>query len=79
MLPFPEFEEVSVRIDQGATVVLYTDGLVERRGVPLSTSFAWLVEKLQGRHDMDVESLCDYLLQDVEAPEDDIALLVLRS
>jgi serine phosphatase RsbU (regulator of sigma subunit) len=74
-----EAHDHRVDLPAGSTVVLYTDGLVERRGVPLSTSFAWLVEKLQGRHDMDVESLCDYLLQDVEAPEDDIALLVLRS
>ena len=32
VLPFPEFEEASARIEQGATVVLYTDGLVERPG-----------------------------------------------
>lgn len=60
-------------------MVLYTDGLVERRGVALTTGFAWLVDRLRGRHVMDVESRCDYLLEDVEAPEDDVALLVIRS
>jgi serine phosphatase RsbU (regulator of sigma subunit) len=77
--PTTTADDHEVDLPTGSTVVLYTDGLVERRDVPLSTSFNELVDRLQGRHEMDVESLCDYLLQDVEAPEDDVALLVIRS
>ncbi len=77
--PAAEAHDHRVDLPAGSTVVLYTDGLVERRGVPLSTGFAWLVDTLRGRQDMDLESLCDYLLQDLEDPADDIALLVLRS
>ena len=32
VLPFPDYQEVSIRMEPGSTVVLYTDGLVERPG-----------------------------------------------
>lgn len=77
--PDAECDDHRVDLPPGTTVVLYTDGLVERRGVPLTTGFAWLVDTLRDRHEMDVESLCDYLLTGLGASDDDIALLVLRS
>jgi serine phosphatase RsbU (regulator of sigma subunit) len=69
------------RIDlpDGSTVVLYTDGLIERRGAQLTAGFDWLVGELQGRHEMDLESLCDHLLSGIVEPDDDIALLLLRT
>lgn len=72
-------DEHRIELPPGATVVLYTDGLIERRGVPLDQSFAWLLDTLRGRHDMGVEDLCDYLLSGISAPDDDVALLVLRA
>jgi serine phosphatase RsbU (regulator of sigma subunit) len=77
--PDAKCDEHRIELPQGATVVLYTDGLVERRGVSLDRSFAWLLDTLRDRHDMEVEALCDYLLADITAPDDDIALLVLRA
>ena len=50
-----------------------------RGGVQLATGFDWLVGELRGRHEMDLESLCEHLLSGVTDPDDDIALLVLRS
>ena len=68
-----------VALGTGATLVLYTDGLVERRGVPIQQSLDWLVEVAAGRHDLDAEQLADHLLSSAgPALEDDVALLVLR-
>src|SRR5919109_1174976 len=42
VLPFPNFEENAVEVHPGATVVLYTDGLVERAGSHLDDGLAEL-------------------------------------
>jgi len=68
-----------VTLPPGTTVVLYTDGLIERRGVPVAEGLAWIVEVLRDCHRMGVEELCDHLLRSSVAAEDDIALLVLRA
>ncbi len=61
----------------GTTVVLMTDGLVERRG----TSLDERMERLRASvsYDRDLEELCDSLLEQFgEDLTDDVALLVLR-
>jgi serine phosphatase RsbU (regulator of sigma subunit) len=63
----------------GETLVLYTDGLVERRGVPVTKGMEWLVGTLHGRHRESVEQICDGLLAEADAGGDDVALLVLRA
>ena len=68
-----------VDLPPGSTVVLYTDGLVERRSAPLSEGLDWLVESLADCQDLGVGALCDHLLKTVATVEDDVALLVLRS
>jgi serine phosphatase RsbU (regulator of sigma subunit) len=69
-----------VTLEPGSAVVFYTDGLVERRGVPLPESLAWLTATLRGCQSLDAEELCDHLVGQVDADaEDDIALLVLRA
>jgi serine phosphatase RsbU (regulator of sigma subunit) len=60
-------------------MLLYTDGLVERRGVPIADGLAWLVRMLTGQHGRSPDELCDYLLEHASVTEDDVALLVLRA
>ena len=63
------------------TLVLYTDGLVERRGEPLDRGIARLAEALVRHRNLDVEALADQLLAELpprSALRDDIALIVLR-
>jgi PAS domain S-box-containing protein len=81
VLPFPEFEESSVAIDQGATVVLYTDGLVERPGEHIDMGLDRLADAVRGTS-TDPQQICDRVLRelvpDVGAP-DDVAMLTLRT
>ncbi|MGY1701162.1 PP2C family protein-serine/threonine phosphatase [Geodermatophilus sp. SYSU D00766] len=64
----------------GDTLLLYTDGLVERRHGTLDEGTAWLVEELGRRAHDPLEELCDRLLATVArvARHDDVALLAVR-
>jgi serine phosphatase RsbU (regulator of sigma subunit) len=69
-----------VVLGAGGTVLLYTDGLVERRGASLDDGLAWLVEAVQELAYLDLEELCDALLEaTADTTEDDVALLAVRS
>ncbi|NEK87482.1 SpoIIE family protein phosphatase [Blastococcus saxobsidens] len=63
----------------GSTVVLYTDGLVERRGATLDDGLDALTAAARDLHRTPVAQICDALLTRT-APDftDDVALLVLR-
>jgi len=73
------FVEAGLTLQPGATLVLYTDGLVERRRVSLQDGLDRLSREALA--DVGVDALCDLLLQALSGPEpaaDDIALLVIR-
>ena len=63
----------------GSTVVLYTDGLVERRGANLDDGLDALTEAARDLHGTPVAGVCDALLTRI-APDfsDDVALLAVR-
>jgi serine/threonine-protein kinase RsbW len=72
---------VRSRVPPGSTLVLYTDGLVERRGESIDEGLARLAASVRDAGpDMHPEALCDRLLDQLlvggTAP-DDITLLVL--
>ncbi|WP_433286688.1 SpoIIE family protein phosphatase [Micromonospora sp. CA-244673] len=68
-----------VTLTPGSAVVLYTDGLIDRRGATIDDGLAELVRSLTGRHGETAEQLCDGLLARFAGrSDDDIALLVLR-
>jgi serine phosphatase RsbU (regulator of sigma subunit) len=70
----------AVVLRPGATVLLYTDGLVERRGSDLDAGFDRLLQAAAGLQHQPVDRLCDELFTRLD-PEltDDIAMLALRT
>ncbi|MEZ0493247.1 SpoIIE family protein phosphatase [Kineococcus sp. TBRC 1896] len=63
----------------GATVLLYTDGLVERRGASLDEGLTWLAETAGRFAGRGPEELCDGVLELVAGhAEDDVAVLAVR-
>jgi serine phosphatase RsbU (regulator of sigma subunit) len=68
-----------LQLNPGDTLLLYTDGLVERREVPLDEGTARLVRELGriGREPLD--RLCDHLVSTMGTDlDDDVALLAVR-
>lgn len=62
-----------------ATVLFYTDGLIERRTEPLDRGMTRLRQQSIGLSKLDIEMFCDKLLTTARAAnEDDIAVLALR-
>lgn len=75
-LPRPDHD---VPVPPGATVVLYTDGLVERRGLDLEDGLRALEEAAAPLARAPLAELCERLADCVPAPGlDDTALLALR-
>jgi serine phosphatase RsbU (regulator of sigma subunit) len=72
-------EHVTV-LEPGSTVLLYTDGLVERRDRDLDAGAAHLCEVLQACAGMSLDRLCDEVLERLFLPDaqDDVAMLALR-
>ncbi|MGY1618684.1 SpoIIE family protein phosphatase [Geodermatophilus sp. SYSU D00691] len=67
-------------IERGSTVLLYTDGLVERRDRDIDAGTAELVEVLRDCVGLPLAELCDRVLTRLFLPdtEDDVALLAVR-
>ena len=69
-------------LEPGSVLVLYTDGLVERRDRAVDAGIDALAGLLrdEGPGTQDLEELCDRLLAGMidDKPEDDVALLVVR-
>jgi PAS domain S-box-containing protein len=81
VMPFPAFEEVTTQLDPGATVILYTDGLVERPGDHIDNGLARLAGAVRDAPE-EPEELCDHLLRALVpegAAHDDVALLALQN
>jgi anti-sigma regulatory factor (Ser/Thr protein kinase) len=75
------FREATAVLPPGAALLLYTDGLVERRDEPLERRLDALAEAAGGA-DEGLEGLCDAVLAGVigadRVPSDDVALLAVR-
>jgi serine phosphatase RsbU (regulator of sigma subunit)/CheY-like chemotaxis protein/anti-sigma regulatory factor (Ser/Thr protein kinase) len=73
-------EEAEYRVAPGDTLLLFTDGLVERRHESINTGFDRLRDAFTSAP-ADVDRLCDYVLERTvseQASHDDIAVLAVR-
>jgi serine phosphatase RsbU (regulator of sigma subunit)/anti-sigma regulatory factor (Ser/Thr protein kinase) len=78
-LPFVRFDASRVEIEPGATLILFTDGLVEVRGTSIEVRLEELRRAVEAAP-ANTEALCDALLLAMlghEEPRDDVALLAL--
>ncbi|MGY1733367.1 SpoIIE family protein phosphatase [Geodermatophilus sp. SYSU D01045] len=75
----PRRESV-VELERGTTVLLYTDGLVERRDADLDAGLARLTATLAELGDRPLQELCDLLVERMVDghPDDDVALVAVR-
>jgi len=77
----PDFTEHKQDMWSGSTLLLYTDGLVERRRESIQLGLDRLLSEAVRHEDSDVDALCDALLSSLIEDDhvaDDIALLVMR-
>jgi PAS domain S-box-containing protein len=81
VLPFPTYEEASAPMAPGNTLLLYTDGLVERPGENIDDGMAELAARVREAPE-DPDALCDHLLATLVpagGAMDDVAILTLRN
>jgi serine phosphatase RsbU (regulator of sigma subunit) len=66
---------------EGSTLLLFTDGLFERRGIPLDEGRGRVRDLLMTCADLPLEALCDRLLDELveQGAEDDVAVLAVRA
>ena len=77
--PASSHHDGTVRFEQGDTLVLYTDGLIERRDEPIDVGIDRLRRCVSDERHRTVEDLCDTILSElVVQADDDVALLILR-
>jgi serine phosphatase RsbU (regulator of sigma subunit) len=72
--------ESEVALDRGSTVLMYTDGLVERRGQSLDEGIARLREALESLAEQPLRALIKGLLERLvpDEPDDDVAVVAVR-
>ena len=79
VLPGAVFVERQATLAPGATVLLYTDGLVERRGEPIDAGLDRLRARVESGPE-EPEALCDHVFEGLVGHDarDDVALLAVR-
>ena len=84
LVSFPtehETAEAAAVLEPGSLVLLFSDGLVERRGELLEHGLARLARAARDAVDLPVETVCDSVLGELGVPShgDDVVLVVLRT
>ncbi|MGH9106853.1 MAG: SpoIIE family protein phosphatase [Acidimicrobiales bacterium] len=79
-VPGPTGGEAQIYVERGEAVVMFTDGLIERRGSDLGAGLARLVGILQAAPKRDARSLCELIVKKTLSGDhgDDVAFLVFR-
>ncbi|ROP41744.1 SpoIIE family protein phosphatase [Saccharothrix texasensis] len=67
-------------LEPGASVVLYTDGLVERRGAVIDQGLQRLLDTVRDAHDLPPRALSDAIIGSMlaDGQDDDVALVLAR-
>jgi len=68
----------TIGLEPGASIVFYTDGCVERPGIPIHDGIMSLADRLSGLRYRSASDLADGMLAGVDHHDDDIAILALH-
>jgi PAS domain S-box-containing protein len=77
--PDASYSEVDLQLEPGSSIVLYTDGLVERRGESIDVGIARLVQLVE-HSTTPMDELADRIVEELEFAEhtDDVALVAVH-
>ena len=77
--PGTGYVEAEMRIEPGSSIVLYTDGLIERRGESIDVGIARLLALVE-RSTTPVDELADRIVEELDFADhtDDVALVAVR-
>ncbi|MFZ0625491.1 MAG: SpoIIE family protein phosphatase [Acidimicrobiia bacterium] len=78
----PIRHHASVQLERGSTLVVYTDGLVERRGESLERGLARLEKLISKLADRRPDEICDGLFESLASgpgQDDDVVVLALKN
>jgi len=72
--------ETVVTLERGVTVLLFTDGLIERRDADLDQGMARLLAALTDLADRPLQEVCELVVERLvdDRPDDDVALVAVR-
>jgi serine/threonine-protein kinase RsbW len=78
--PYTTYGQVTVGVAPGETIVLFTDGLVERRGEPIDGRLDLLADRASELATSDGNEWCDVLVEAMIGArrDDDVAVLAIR-
>jgi anti-sigma regulatory factor (Ser/Thr protein kinase) len=79
--PFPRYAEAVEHLRPASTMLLYTDGLIDRPDLPIDVGMERLRAFLSENGNLDLDRLCERVLSELVQGElnDDIALLAVRA
>ncbi|MDX6676540.1 MAG: hypothetical protein QOE31_592 [Solirubrobacteraceae bacterium] len=80
----PRYRQRTLQLEPGATLLLYTDGLVEKPTEPLDTGLDRLRDAARAAGpDADVDALCEHIIGELgagaEAQADDVTMIALHA
>jgi len=80
VLAHTERQERPAVLEPGGTLLLYTDGLIERRGESIDVGLSKLTEVIDRLSGLPLRVMCDRLLAELlpEDHDDDVALVAVR-
>ena len=79
VIPIAAYSDAEYQLRGATTIVLYTDGLIERRGETIDAGLDRLLETVRG-HETNTRALCDHLTTTLlaDGSDDDVAILAAR-
>jgi anti-sigma regulatory factor (Ser/Thr protein kinase) len=80
-MPHAQFRQETAPLPQGSTLLLYTDGLIERRGEALDEGLERLRASAERHAGAELEELLERIVEDLvgKSASDDVAVLALSS